>query len=378
MKILINCSTLKKGGGLQVAHSFVSILLQRSDHDYYFILSSGLQEEFIKNHNLDNNHFYTYDVKPSIYLSLYGKEKQLNNLLTRINPDVVFSVFGPTYWKPKALHLCGFAKAGYFYPDSPFIKEMPLFRKMKLFFLKQLHMNDFKNFNQALVTEANDAAQRLSGLLPSKKIFTVSNTYNQVFDQQDNWDKSIQLPEYEGITLLSITANYRHKNLKIITRVIAYLKEKYPLLEFRFVLTINRSDYGIIEEEHERHMLFLGRVSLYQCPFLYKQSDMMFMPTLLECFSATYPESMKMDVPILTSDLPFARDVCGDAAIYFDPMSPQSIGEAIFSLSNDQSLYTELIEKGRKRLLTYETFESRTQKYIEILETLYETNHSKS
>jgi len=104
----------------------------------------------------------------------------------------------------------------------------------------------------------------------------------------------------------------------------------------------------------------------------------MFMPTLLECFSATYPEAMKMGIPIVTSDLPFARSICGDAAVYFDPMSPQSIGEAIYSLANNNSLYKEYIARGWKQLLTFESAKTRAQKYIEILEKLYEADHSKS
>ena len=103
----------------------------------------------------------------------------------------------------------------------------------------------------------------------------------------------------------------------------------------------------------------------------------MFMPTLLECFSATYPESMRMSVPILTSDMPFATDVCGDAALYFDPLSPKSIGDAIHSLASSEALRAELAEKGQLRLSTLETSLTRAQKYIDILETSYEANHSK-
>ena len=375
MRILINCSTLKKGGVLQVGHSFVSELLHRNDHDYYFILSSMLRKDFPEMD--DSDRFITYDVKPSVFLSLTGREKKLDALEERIQPDAVFSLFGPTYWKPNCPHICGYAKPVYFYPDSPFIQRMQILPKFRLLLLKALHMHDFKRFNQVLVVETSDAAKRLGSLLPSKKIFVVSNTYNQVFDQLGKWDDTLKLPEFEGVTLLSIAANYRHKNLDIIPDVISYLKEHHPSLKFRFVLTLNRSDYRNIKEDHASHILFLGRVSIYQVPLLYRQSDLMFMPTLLECFTATYPESMRMAVPILTSDMPFATDVCGDAALYFDPLSPQSIGEAIYPLASSADLRSEMVHRGQKRLATFETAKTRAQKYIEIIETTYEANHSK-
>jgi len=353
-----------------VGHSFVSECLKRSDHEYFFILSSTLAKDFQSIKKQDEKRVFTYDARPSVYLSLTGKERFLNELLAQIDPDVVFTVFGPSYWKPDRPHLVGFAKAGYFYPDSPFVQQMPFFRKLKVQVLKIFHVYDFRHFNQAIVTETTDTSQRLSTLLPGKRIFTVSNTYNQIFNEPEKWDRGVSLPDFDGVTMLSITANYRHKNLSIIPRVIDYLGEHHPRLNYRFVLTLKREDYQEIEERHARHILFLGRVSIYQAPGLYQQSDFMFMPTLLECFSATYPEAMKMENPILTSDMPFARAVCGDAAVYFDPQSPASIGEAIYSLASSEALRLEMIARGEKRLETFETATSRAQQYIEILENL--------
>ncbi len=375
MKILINCSTLKKGGVLQVAHSFVSELVERSDHEYCFIFSPLLRKDFQGYKEEDELHFHTYDVNPTMMKALTGRDKTLDRIFAKVKPDIVFSLFGPTYWKPKSAHVCGYAKAVYFYPDSPFIQNMPLLRKLKLKFLKVFHMNDFKNFNDALITETNDASFRLSKILPQKNIYTVSNTYNQIFDNPQNWDTNVKLPTFDGITLLTITANYRHKNLSVIPKVAAYLSNKYPSFKFRFVLTLREGEIEITDKNMLKYMVFLGRVSIYQCPTLYKKSDLMFMPTLLECFSATYPEAMKMETPILTSDMPFARDVCGDAAIYFDPLSPESIGEAIYGLATDKAMISELRSKGKKRLSHFNDSKARTQKYIEIIEKTYETNH---
>lgn len=377
MRILINCSTLKKGGVLQVGHSFVSELLNRSDHDYYFIISTELRKFFGENDVGKKDNFFIYDVKPSVFLSLTGKEKSLNSIMEQINPDAVFTVFGPTYWKPACLHVSGFAKPSYIYTDSPFIERMPVMAKLKLAILKRLHLYDFKNFNNALVTETADASDRLKGILPSKTVYTVSNTYNQVYDQPGLWDRSIDLPDFDGITLLSITANYLHKNLGIIPGVISYLNDKYPSFKFRFVLTLNSEDFNHLDDNQRKHIIFLGRVSIYQCPKLYMESDFMFMPTLLECFTATYPEAMKMKVPILTSDLSFARDICDDAAVFFNPVSAGDIAEKIYSLAGNKELQAKLTERGEERLKTFNSSGSRADKYIKILEKLYETNNSK-
>lgn len=59
---------------------------------------------------------------------------------------------------------------------------------------------------------------------------------------------------------------------------------------------------------------------------------------------------MHFGLPILTSDLDFAREVCGDAALYFDPWSPESLKGAILRLKNHPDLRDNLVEKGHARL----------------------------
>jgi glycosyltransferase involved in cell wall biosynthesis len=74
------------------------------------------------------------------------------------------------------------------------------------------------------------------------------------------------------------------------------------------------------------------------------------LPTLLESFTATYLEAMKFDCPVLTSDLDFAREVCGDAAIYFDPWNVDDMCEAVVRLRDEPALQQQLRWQGRERL----------------------------
>ena len=59
---------------------------------------------------------------------------------------------------------------------------------------------------------------------------------------------------------------------------------------------------------------------------------------------------MKMQKPILTSDLSFAKDICQDSALYFDPLNPKDIAEKIIRLSADKELQNQLIGNGLERL----------------------------
>ena len=144
-----------------------------------------------------------------------------------------------------------------------------------------------------------------------------------------------------------------------------YLNEKYPNFLFRFILTISPNEF-FINNVYAKEVLLLGNVSISECPSLYFQSDALFLPTLLECFSASYPEAMFMKKPILTSDIGFAKGICGDAAMYFNPLCPASIGEAIYRLANNVIERDKLIANGIKRLKVFDTYEERTKKYLKI------------
>jgi glycosyltransferase involved in cell wall biosynthesis len=59
---------------------------------------------------------------------------------------------------------------------------------------------------------------------------------------------------------------------------------------------------------------------------------------------------MHFGVPILTTDLDFARYICGDAAAYYDPWQPESFMETFLTLKSDSDLRKKLVEAGHRQL----------------------------
>lgn len=367
MNILINCSNLRVGGGLQVAHSFISEVKQYPEHRFVVVVSSKLvdQLDFMEFEKYKHITFKEYTINPTLKKAITGKDQFLTSLEKNENIDRVFTVFGPSYWRPSSRHICGYAKAQYVYPDSPFFDMISWKTKISLETKKYLHLRSFDKTSDVMITELWDVSAKLKELLPNKEIHTVTNTYNQVFENHTTYQKLFS--EFDGITLLTISAYYKHKNLEIIPAAISILKKKYPDFKFRFVLTLEEHQLKIEDKIFNRHIEFIGRVNIEDCPGLYQQADFMFLPTLLECFSASYPEAMVMDTPILTSDLPFAHSICGPAAEYFDPMNPEDIADEIYSLAHNPVRQKEMVQAGRTQLKKFDTAESRARKYIEII-----------
>ena len=102
------------------------------------------------------------------------------------------------------------------------------------------------------------------------------------------------------------------------------------------------------------------------------------MPSLLECFSANYAEAMRMNVPIITTDLGFAHSLCGDAATYYAPLSPEALAEAIYEVCSSADLQKRLVSNGASQLKKFDTYAERAQKLIGIVEKEYHDRNGNS
>ena len=77
-----------------------------------------------------------------------------------------------------------------------------------------------------------------------------------------------------------------------------------------------------------------------------------------------------MEKPILTSDLGFARTVCKDAAIYYDPLNAYEIADRIVNLMQDRTQYDRLIELGTQRLTSFNSARQRAEAFLSHCESL--------
>lgn len=363
MNILINCSNIKIGGGIQVAHSFLNELKHINGYVFTIVLSTKLDEVIDKKLFSSKFTFYKYNINASPKKTIFSNDKFLDGLVIKHNTEKVFTVFGPSYWRPKVTHVCGYAKPQYIYRSSPYFRIISAKTRVALKLKEFFHILDLKKNTDILITENPDVSNRLSGKL-NKQVYTVTNNYNQIFDTPESWTQT-ELPPFDGDYLLTVSVDYPHKNLGIIPEVISILHKK-GINKFKFVVTLNENTLST-NSEINKDIIYLGKVSINQCPSLYQQSKYMFLPTLLECFSASYAEAMKMEKIILTSDLDFARGICKDAAIYFNPLDPHEIVDKLLDIDQNFELQQILLNNGKKRLLDFDTSKQRAEKYLKII-----------
>ena len=106
-------------------------------------------------------------------------------------------------------------------------------------------------------------------------------------------------------------------------------------------------------EEMGDRVVFTGYVTDESLKQYYSHARMLAFPSLYEGFCLPPLEAMACGCPVVVSNAASLPEVCGDAALYCDPLRPESISAEIERLLNDDVLRASKIERGFELAKSY-------------------------
>lgn len=359
MKILIDASICSKGGGVQVALSLIKNIISDSEFEVVFVASPQIDRQLSDDQKSKIKNYYL-EVDENIFRKR-KQGKRLAEIEKAHNPDLVFIVFGPSYWRPRSKTLQGFALPLLVYPKT----RDRVYKNNKIDFFYHKCLNAYKarlikRNADFIVVETETFKQRLYDCLGVEKsrIFVIENSFNSNFLESDH---SIN-QQSDFLNIFIPTAYYPHKNLEILVDVAHELTLKGKNnFRFNFLIGENSPHWlKIIELARGKqvHDFFYtyGPVNNSEMVRLYNANDFVLLPTVAEASTAVYPEAFVSKKVLLTSKIDFAVELCGDAAIYFDPYDAKDIAEKITEIDANPLRQEELILKGIKQIkLSYLT-----------------------
>ena len=118
----------------------------------------------------------------------------------------------------------------------------------------------------------------------------------------------------------------------------------------------------------ENRILFPGYLSNTTLSELMSNSKGLVFPSLYEGFGIPVVEAMAAGIPVACSNTTSLPEVAGDAALLFDPRSPDQISRAIKSLFDDMELRDRLIRKGYIRSEEFSDLDRMAREYWELFE----------
>lgn len=200
-----------------------------------------------------------------------------------------------------------------------------------------------------------DEIQRYYGTA-EEKIVVIPNAVSDVFlvtsVEETVLKEKYSLPKQ---FILFVGTLQPRKNIPLLIRAFSEVTKRIPGIEL--VIVGNRQghhfDRAIESTLKELHLStqvhFPGYIAEEDLPGVMRHASLFVFPSFYEGFGIPLLEAMSQNVPVACSDIPCLREVAGDAAQYFDPMSVASCQEKLYTLLIQKELRESAVTLGKSR-----------------------------
>ncbi|HSA83396.1 MAG TPA: glycosyltransferase family 1 protein, partial [Patescibacteria group bacterium] len=155
----------------------------------------------------------------------------------------------------------------------------------------------------------------------------------------------------------------------------AFSQFKQEMKEEVSLVLVGKDDYFYqrlrqkIKQEKLENILIKHNVNDEELFSLYSHARAFVSPSLMEGFGLPPLEAMSASCQVLLSDIPSFREVCQDAAWYFDPQIKQSLTQQMrFVYTSDHKIKEEKIRKGLERVKSF-SWEKMAKETVQIYES---------
>ena len=354
MRIAVIANNLRVAGGESVGRNVVATLPRVTPmHEYLFVVPEGLGYESFSG----TDRVELLEARSSSALSSASEIlHRIPRALRGFSPDLVWSLGNLPIRHPTGRQALLVQDAHLFYPRAHFEREVWRHRQRNRAI--SAYLRNSLRFVDLVFCQTQTAAARFRNRYGFSAVAVMPNAVSGIPASQGV--ESEPPPRLEGYTdrfkLFALTKYYAHKNLELI--VDAYAAHGMDLLAGTVCfLTVDPSHHPRardllrrIAREVPEQVVNLGPLPQSVIAQYYRGVDALVHPSTLESFSASYLEAMAFGVPILASDLDFAHEICGGAAIYFSPQQPSDLARCVQKLRHDTVLGDRLAAEGRQRL----------------------------
>ncbi|PZP32064.1 MAG: glycosyl transferase [Roseateles depolymerans] len=187
--------------------------------------------------------------------------------------------------------------------------------------------------------------------LDGRRVPVIPNAWEHLAQVQPDAGIVARLGLTPGRYFLTIGSPAPNKNLQ---RAIAGFQQ-LGLADEHLVIVgrLDRAVFGAGLAEPPPQVLTPGRLSDAEVAGLLAQARALVFPSLYEGFGIPPLEAMLYGCPVLASDIPVVREVCGPAALLFDPWQPAAIAAAMRRAIAEPDLLRQLSERGSAQLQRY-------------------------
>lgn len=177
--------------------------------------------------------------------------------------------------------------------------------------------------------------------------------------------------------LLTVGTLIPRKNLSVLIQAFNILLKKHKEFRNHQLHVVGAKGWEtselaktIKQSKFKKNLKIHGYIANQDLAKLYKQANVFVMPSLYEGFGLPLLEAMASNCAIISSDRSSLPEVAGDAALYFDPQSPEDLATKLHYLLKNKELQSILRTEGEKQLQKFSWEKSAQlvkQKYEKLL-----------
>jgi len=364
MHLFLNCLAASAGSGLTYVRNVVPQLSRRSELRATLALSPQLRKEF---GNPSNISFVEKEIPAGAAGRFLWEQALLPRIIHESGADVLLSAGNFALWKSPVPQILLSGNSLYTSPD--FYGDLRARRSYRIWLetrARGFFARRSVRWADCTVAPSKAFADTLRAWTGGKVISIHHGFDPEIFFKNHGpLPSSIQNKIDSGknaLRLIFVRHYNYYRNFETLLRAIPYIKERLGGRDVQLFLTCklsadessgaHRTNATAALVRHlgiSNQVVELGAVPYHLLQHVIRACDIYVTPAYTETFAHPLVEAMACGLPIVASDLPVHREICGNAAAYFPRFSPQLLADRVVQLEQSSALRKQLVECGSKR-----------------------------
>lgn len=191
-----------------------------------------------------------------------------------------------------------------------------------------------------------------------------------------NWREKLNIPQ-KGKVLLYVGIIESRRNVDFIIKLLPVLGNDIP--QMHLIIVGDGPQKRVCEALAEKlgvlnKTKFIGRVHQYQLPSIYKEADLLLLPSSYEIYGMVVLEAMYFGVPVISSATAGPKEIIQDFldGVVLDKIQIELWQKAMLDLFSDLSKKNDMGNKAKRKIRTQFLWSHLCKNYLEFYKKLLE------
>jgi glycosyltransferase involved in cell wall biosynthesis len=359
--LFVNALAATAGGGLTYMRNVIPQIAARNDAMATILLDAGLRREFQIRSNIE---FLEWEGTSRPALRFWLEQRMVRRLALHSGAGVLLSAGNFAVWNSPLPQLL--LSRNSLYTSGDFDRDLRGRGQTRLWLETRLKA-EFAKWSilaaDRVVAPSQSFAEELQ-CWTGAPISAVHHGFDRdtfVHDQSPLPDAVRQKLECAGgaLRLLFVSHYNYYRNFETLIRALPAIRRQLAPRPVRLFLTCKlapganpgayrpeRAAALVRQLDLSEEVVELGSVPYSLLHHVYRSADIYVTTAYAESFAHPLVEAMSSALPVVASDLPVHREICGDAGVYFERFSPEDLAQRIIAVAGSSELASQLARAG--------------------------------